>query len=122
MKRYPETRFHIANGDDELSRYYAAADVFVFPSRTDTFGLVMLEALASGVPVAAFPVTGPLDVLGLETAGETSVGCLDEDLAVAARRAIGRPPDACRAFASKFSWDTVADQFLGFLHPFPVTR
>ncbi len=122
MKRFPEARFHIANGDQELSRYYAAADVFVFPSRTDTFGLVMLEALASGVPVAAFPVTGPLDVLGLKTAGETSVGCLDEDLAAAARRALGRSPEACRAFASRFSWDTVAEQFLRFLQPIPATR
>ncbi len=118
MRRYPGVRFSVAQGDAELARYYAAADVFVFPSRTDTFGLVMLEALACGVPVAAFPVTGPLDVLGLKSAGETDAGVLDEDLGLAARRALAKSPAACRAFAARFSWDAVTREFLAALHPF----
>ena len=118
MKRYPEAHFRIAHGDDELSRYYAAADVFVFPSRTDTFGLVMLEAMASGVPVAAFPVSGPLGVLELDAAGETESGCLDEDLTVAIRNALPKNPHKCREYATRFSWDRVAEQFLSFLAPF----
>ena len=112
MKRYPETPFFIADGDVELARYYNAADVFVFPSLTDTFGLVMLEALACGVPVAAFPVTGPLDVIGSE-----GPGVLDEDLARAAVRALDIAPDRCRKWALGFSWDRVADEFLDFLQP-----
>lgn len=114
---YPEAHFFTANGDDELSRYFAAADVFVFPSRTDTFGLTMLEALASGVPVAAFPVTGPLDVLGLSGPGETEVGCLNVDLARAAACALDKSADACRTYAQQFTWDRVVEEFLSFLHP-----
>jgi len=75
-----------------LPRYYNAADVFVFPSRTDTFGLVMLEALACGVPVAAFPVTGPLDVIGTSQAGR-----LNEDLRGAAIAALDVPSEQCRS-------------------------
>lgn len=115
MREYPETPFYIANNDEELARYYNAADVFVSPSRTDTFGLVMLEALACGVPVAAFPVTGPLDVIGTD-----GPGVLDEDLAGAAVRALDIAPERCRAWATEFSWDRVADQFLEFLQP--ITR
>ncbi len=117
MKRFPQVDWRIANGDQELSRYFAAADCFVFPSRTDTFGLVMLEALASGVPVAAFPVPGPMDVLGT-----APVGVLDDDLARAAQSALSIDPARCRDYASDFSWDRVADQFLGFLHPFSLDR
>ena len=112
MTAYPDAHFFIADGDAELARYYAAADVFVFPSRTDTFGLVMLEALACGVPVAAFPVPGPLDVLG-----SSGAGVLDEDLARAAAAARTVPPDRCRARALALSWDAVARQFLGYLAP-----
>jgi len=112
MRRFPQVHWRIANGDTELSRYFAAADAFVFPSLTDTFGLVMLEALASGVPVAAFPVPGPADVLG-----DAPVGILDHDLAAAAKAALAIPPDACRAYAQRFSWDAVARQFLSFLRP-----
>ncbi|MBF0167449.1 MAG: glycosyltransferase family 1 protein [Alphaproteobacteria bacterium] len=112
MRRYPEAHFKVAHGDAELSRYFAAADVFVFPSLTDTFGLVMLEAMASGVPVAAFPVTGPLDVLG-----ESKAGVLDWDLAKAAGLALSIDPSICRAHALGFSWDHVTDQFLDFLAP-----
>ncbi len=110
MLRYPQARFLIANGDEELARYYSAADAFVFPSRTDTFGLVMLEALASGVPVAAFPVTGPLDVIG-----DSSAGVLAEDLRAAAMKALSIPPDLCRSHAARFSWDRVTEEFLAAL-------
>ena len=112
MRRYPETRFHIAKTDDELAWCYSAADAFVFPSRTDTFGLVMLEAMACGVPVAAFPVTGPRDVL----AG-SDAGVLSEDLAAAARQALPIPPGNCLRHAARFSWSAVADQFLSYLQP-----
>lgn len=113
MKRYPETPFLIAENDAELAMYYNAADTFVFPSLTDTFGLVMLEALACGVPVAAFPVTGPLDVIGPD-----GPGVLDTDLAKAAIQALETiNPEECRAWALEFSWDRVADQFLTYLQP-----
>ena len=113
IRRYPTAHFRIVNGDDELARAYSDGDVFVFPSRTDTFGLVMLEALACGIPVAAFPVTGPRDVV--EGSG---VGILSEDLAQAARAALTIPAEACRAHATSFSWVHVANQFLARLRPF----
>ena len=113
IRRFPEAHFQIVNGDDELSRAFSAADAFVFPSLTDTFGLVMLEALASGVPVAAFPVPGPLDVVG-----NAPVGVLDHDLAAAAVKALGISPQLCRDHAQRFSWQTVAREFLGHLRPF----
>jgi glycosyltransferase involved in cell wall biosynthesis len=116
IRRYPQAKFIIANGDAELSAYFSAADVLVFPSRTDTFGLVMLEALASGVPVAAFPVAGPRDVLSEVVAGHP-VGVMDEDLAAAARRARLFSPADCRAYAERFSWDRVVSQFLDYLVP-----
>jgi len=112
MAKYPHVPFFIADGDAELAQYYNAADVFVFPSLTDTFGLVMLEALACGIPVAAFPITGPKDVIG--TSG---VGVLDNDLAAAAAKAQGIDPTACRAHALKFSWDAVVSEFLDYLAP-----
>jgi glycosyltransferase involved in cell wall biosynthesis len=96
----------------ELSRYIASADVFVFPSRTDTFGLVMLEAMACGVPVAAFPVTGPIDVV---THGET--GMLDEDLGKAALAALELSRDRCREEALKHTWQAASRQFAGNLVP-----
>ena len=86
--------------------------MFVFPSRTDTFGLVLLEALASGVPVAAFPVAGPLDVIG-----ESGCGALDEDLGRAVARALLLSRERCRAYATTFSWRRCADQFLANLTP-----
>jgi glycosyltransferase involved in cell wall biosynthesis len=76
--RYPEVRFLGKKLGEDLAEHYAAADVFVFPSRTDTFGLVLLEALASGVPVAAYPVPGPLDVVD-----QSGAGVLDDDLGAA---------------------------------------
>lgn len=113
MKRYPDVLFRIADGDAELARYFNAPDVFVFPSLTDTFGLVMLEALACGTPVAAFSVTGPTDVLG-----ESKAGRLDKDLRRAALDALAIDPELCRAHALRFSWDRVVDEFLSFLEPF----
>jgi glycosyltransferase involved in cell wall biosynthesis len=117
MKRYPDAHFRIAEDDAELARYYNTGDVFVFPSLTDTFGLVMLEALACGVPVAAFPVTGPLDVVGTSGAG-----VLGDDLRAAALKALDIPPETCEAHARAFSWDRVADQFLGYLAPIGRSR
>src|SRR6185437_5061973 len=91
----------------DLARLYASADVFVFPSRTDTFGLVLLEALASGLPVAAFPVPGPLDVIGV-----SETGVLDEDLARAAEAALAIPRGRCRAHALSYTWKVSADEFI----------
>ena len=93
----------------ELATLFASADVFVFPSRTDTFGLVLLEALASGTPVAAFPVTGPIDVIGSEP-----VGVLAGDLQEAALRALDIPRDNCRGYAGRYSWRESAQQFLSY--------
>ncbi len=111
-RKYPDVRFVGDQQGEELAHYYAAADVFVFPSRTDTFGLVLLEALASGVPVAAFPVPGPLDVVG-----DSGVGVLDEDLGAAVRKALQISPDQCRRYAQRFGWPAVTQQFLGNLQP-----
>jgi glycosyltransferase involved in cell wall biosynthesis len=111
-RRYPRAHFAFARDDEELATHFSAADVFVFPSLTDTFGLVMLEALACGVPVAAFPVTGPLDAIGASGAG-----VLDFDLRRAALAALTIPPERARAHAARFSWDEVARQFVGFLAP-----
>ena len=102
---------------EELAQYFAAADVFVFPSLTDTFGLVLLEALACGVPVAAYPVAGPLDVIG-----DAPVGCLHEDLAEAVTVALQASPEACRAHAMRYSWDASVQQFLANIWPFPSDK
>jgi glycosyltransferase involved in cell wall biosynthesis len=112
-RKYPEVRFVGAKQGEELAAHYAAADVFVFPSRTDTFGLVLLEALASGLPVAAYPVPGPLDIVD-----GTGVGALDDDLAAAAQRAISIAPADCRALALKYTWRASAEQFVENLRPF----
>ncbi|MEO8667975.1 MAG: glycosyltransferase family 1 protein [Bauldia sp.] len=104
---HPKARFEGALFGESLARAYASADVFVFPSRTDTFGVVLLEALASGVPVAAFPVPGPADVIG-----GTGVGVLSEDLREAALAALRVPRDKCREFALQRSWRAAARQFL----------
>jgi glycosyltransferase involved in cell wall biosynthesis len=107
---FPEVVFVGAKHGDELAQIFASADVFVFPSKTDTFGLVLLEALASGTPVAAFPVTGPIDVIGV-----APVGVLDADLGAAALRALSVPREACRAHAEQFSWEASAEEFLKYL-------
>jgi len=112
QKRYPQVRFVGPRHGEELASYFAAADVFVFPSRTDTFGLVLLEALACGVPVAAYPVAGPLDVIG-----DADVGVLDEDLAQAVAQALEIDPGRCRDFALNHSWQAAARQFLSNVRP-----
>jgi glycosyltransferase involved in cell wall biosynthesis len=104
---HPEAHFLGMRTGQALADAYASADVFVFPSRTDTFGIVLLEALAAGVPVAAYPVPGPIDVVG-----GTGVGVLDEDLGAAALAALRIPRDRCREFALVRGWDASARQFL----------
>ncbi|HVA14550.1 MAG TPA: glycosyltransferase family 1 protein [Stellaceae bacterium] len=111
-RRFPEAHFLGRRENRALAAVYASADVFVFPSRTDTFGLVMLEALASGVPVAAYPVPGPLDVID-----GSGAGALDEDLGRAALAALGVPRARCREHALSFTWSACAQQFLDQLCP-----
>ena len=115
-RRFPKAVFAGMQRGAALAAFYRSADVFVFPSRTDTFGLVMLEALASGVPVAAFPVSGPLDVVG-----GSDVAVLDEDLGRAARAALELSRDRCRAFAEGHSWARCAELFRCHL-ALPVDR
>jgi len=110
--RYPGVTFAGPKFGDELARHYSAADVFVFPSRTDTFGLVVLEALASGLPVAAYPVHGPRDII----ADDTKVGALSEDLRAAALHCLTLKAQDCRAFALTYSWDACSRQFLANLN------
>jgi glycosyltransferase involved in cell wall biosynthesis len=107
-RNYPGAKFLGQLDNGILAAHLAAADVFVFPSLTDTFGIVQLEALASGVPVAAFPVTGPKDVIG-----NNPVGVLDEDLRVACMQALWISREACREFALRYSWENSARQFIG---------
>ena len=115
-QRYHDAIFTGPKSGDELARHFASADVFVFPSRSDTFGLVLLEAMASGLPVAAFPVTGPIDLV---RHGVT--GILDPDLGAAARRALTLNRAAARAHALTFSWARAADQFLANLEAAHLT-
>lgn len=105
--KFPDARFLGYKTPIQLAAIYAAADVFVFPSRTDTFGVVLLEALACGLPVAAYPVTGPLDVIG-----GSGAGVLSEDLRAGALRALDIPRERARAHALTFSWENCARQFL----------
>ena len=106
-KDYPDVHFTGPKVGENLARHYSAGDVFVFPSLTDTFGNVILEALACGVPVAAFPVMGPLDIIG-----NTGAGTLDEDLKAAAMKALAISRDHARAVALQYTWAESARQFL----------
>ena len=110
QRRYPDVEWAGYRFGEQLVSSYADADVFVFPSRTDTFGLVMLEAMACGTPVAAFPVTGPKDVIL-----EGTNGALDEDLGKAIHRALQVPRESCRAFALANDWGVVAQRFVSAL-------
>ncbi len=105
--RFPDATFLGVHTGEDLARIYASADVFVFPSRTDTFGIVLLEALASGLPVAAYPVQGPRDVIG-----DSAAGVLNEDLGIACRQALGVPRETARALSMTFTWAASARQFL----------
>jgi hypothetical protein len=104
LKQYPDVHFAGVFPQEELARFYRAGDVFVFPSLTDTFGLVLLEAMACGTPVAAFPVPGPLDVVG-------NGGVLDTDLRRACLRALELDRAQVRRVAEHFSWTEAARQF-----------
>ncbi|MGZ5872668.1 MAG: glycosyltransferase family 4 protein [Bradyrhizobium sp.] len=115
--KYPDVKFLGEKTGADLTAHLAAADVFVFPSRTDTFGVVQLEALACGTPVAAFPVTGPIDVIA-----DHPVGALDEDLGRACLRALDLSRDACRRFALERSWENSARQFIGNLSALRPSR
>jgi glycosyltransferase involved in cell wall biosynthesis len=114
QRKYPHAHYAGIQTQADLARYYSAADVFVFPSRTDTFGLVMLEALACGLPVAAYPVPGPRDIFTDTPEGRTA-GAIDEDLGRACRAALGLSRAAARAHALRFSWAAASRQFAGYL-------
>jgi len=115
-RRHPEAIFMGARFAGELASLYAAADLLVFPSRTDTFGLVMIEALACGTPVAAYPVPGPIDVL------TPAVGAMDEDLDAAIAAALTRDRATCAAYGAGFTWRASAAQFLDALAPVSDSR
>jgi len=116
QSKYPEVHWLGRQPHDCLARFYDAADVFVFPSRTDTFGLVMLEAMACGCPVAAFPVTGPVDVV---TPGVS--GALHENLRIACEEALRLPRARVRTAAVDRSWSSIARDFLAVLRPIAVS-
>lgn len=109
--KYPEAHYLGVMKQPELAEVYASADVFVFPSKTDTFGLVLLEAMACGLPVAAYPVTGPIDVLG----SHSSAGVLHADLREACLAALKLNRADARAHAERFSWRAATEQFVGHL-------
>lgn len=107
-RKYPHAHFLGSRSGEALAQVYASADVFVFPSRTDTFGIVLIEALASGLPVAAYPVAGPLDVIG-----QSGAGVLSEDLGAACLAALAIPRAVAREHSLQFTWSESARQFLG---------
>jgi glycosyltransferase involved in cell wall biosynthesis len=109
--QFPDVHFMGTLSGGALAGAYAGADVFVFPSRTDTFGLVMIEALACGTPVAAFPVSGPIDIVTPET------GALDDDIGTAIANALSRDRQECANYGQSFTWGASARQFLDALVP-----
>jgi glycosyltransferase involved in cell wall biosynthesis len=117
QRRYPQVSFLGEKTGQDLTSHLAAADVFVFPSLTDTFGVVQLEALACGTPVAAFPVTGPLDVIA-----DHPIGALNNDLRRACLRALDMSRQTCRSFALERSWENSARQFIGNLSELQPSR
>jgi glycosyltransferase involved in cell wall biosynthesis len=115
--RYPDAVFLGTRHGTELASIYASADVFVFSSKTDTFGLVMLEALATGVPVAGYPVQGPLDIIGAEGRGpqdtlDRAIGCLKHDLAEAIHGALSLDRADAAHYGAQFCWDACTNQFV----------
>jgi len=116
-RRFPDVKFLGLLDEKVLPAYLAGSDVFVFPSKTDTFGVVQLEALACGLPVAAYPVTGPRDVVG-----QDPVGVLDEDLRAACMGALHVSRKSCRSFALGRSWEASAKQFLGHIERVVIDR
>jgi len=114
--RFPHARFMGKRTGSELAGFYAHADAFVFPSRTDTFGLVIIESLACGTPVAAFPAPGPIDLVTPE------VGAMDEDLSHAISRALSCDREACARYGAGFSWEAATRQFLSALVACDATR
>lgn len=118
--KYPDVCFMGAQYGEDLAQFYANADVFVFPSKTDTFGLVLIEALAAGTPVAAYPVQGPVDVLGPDGRGpfpdwHKQIAALDDTLQTAIKKALSLNREDCTAFAQFYDWPTVARQFVDAL-------
>ena len=109
-KKYPGVKFVGLKKGDELAQFYANADVFVFPSKTDTFGNVILEALSSGTPVAAFPVVGPLDIMK-----DTKVDALDENLEKSLEKALKIKRSDCRDFAMQFTWKNCSQDFISHM-------
>lgn len=109
--KYKDVVFTGYKQGEELAEYFSLADVFVFPSKSDTYGLVQLEALASGTPIAAYPVTGPIDIVTDE------VGCLSNNLKEAIFEALNKDRYKCREYALRQSWDDCIDIFLNNLKP-----
>ncbi|KAB7648208.1 glycosyltransferase family 4 protein [Polymorphobacter fuscus] len=119
--RFPQAHFLGSLHGEALASTYVGADIVVFPSRTDTFGLVIIEALACGTPVAGYPVPGPLDILGGDGCGTEGpaarIGGVDADLATAMRAALTADRADCARYGGRFSWDRSCDQFLSALAP-----
>ena len=118
QKKHQDVHFLGSKFDDDLAKCYASADVFVFPSLTDTFGLVVLEAMASGTPVAAYDATGPKDVIPGSDAG--TITPIGGDLAAGAMACLELDSKTCRAYAETYSWNKVANAFLTNLQPMPT--
>jgi|TARA_E500000081_G_scaffold128191_1_gene136395 glycosyltransferase involved in cell wall biosynthesis len=111
-KEFPNDHFLGEKTNGELASHFASSDVFVFPSKTDTFGIVVLESLNCGTPVAAYPVPGPLDILG-----GTEIDTLDEDLKTSALKALKISREDCLKFAKKYSWEETARIFFDNISP-----
>jgi len=108
--KYPEIEFVGLKMGEELAKYYADADVFVFPSKTDTLGNVILESLASGTPVAAYPVTGPKDILT-----DSTINTLDNNLEISIQKALKVKREDCRHFALQLTWEGCTEQYLSYM-------
>ena len=112
--KYPAVIFAGTQFGEELAAYFAAADVFVFPSLTDTFGLVILEAMAAGTPVAGYPAPGPVDIVP-----GSGAGFVGDDLRAACLACLDLDPGKVRAYAERFSWRAAAEEFIVNLQPYP---